>query len=290
MPGAVTAQFALARTQVQANRRAQLRAKAVSILPTRQHAPSIRRSVRVGALRVEAEAESSNPIEQVKDQYTYLTNSVPPLATAVSVPIIALSLLCKAITGSGFPGFVPGLVEGISFLVLPIGLGSFIPRAQEILAEGNYDAQIVLDTLSRPNPQIIGLKGNATQRVDSFDADPNTALGMQLIDLRKQRDMKANESADQKAARAKMNDELAAVAIAVGKSLTEEDVAKFQENQSQGIDLTKQKVTETIAESITAANYDEDITKYDEQDLGDKLDLSSNAVASGTPTATGKKE
>jgi hypothetical protein len=54
------------------------------------------------------------------NQYKSITMSIPPLLSAGAIPIVALSLLCKAATGSGLPGPL-GLVEGLAWLALPLG-------------------------------------------------------------------------------------------------------------------------------------------------------------------------
>ena len=44
--------------------------------------------------------------------------------TAAAVPVVGLSLLCKTVTGHGLPGDVLGAIEGVSWLVVPLGAGS----------------------------------------------------------------------------------------------------------------------------------------------------------------------
>ena len=53
-------------------------------------------------------------------QYQAITLSIPPVLTAGALPVVALSLLCKAATGSGLPGPL-GLVEGLAWLTVPLG-------------------------------------------------------------------------------------------------------------------------------------------------------------------------
>ena len=52
--------------------------------------------------------------------YEAITLSIPPVLTAGALPVVALSLLCKAATGSGLPGPL-GLVEGLAWLTVPLG-------------------------------------------------------------------------------------------------------------------------------------------------------------------------
>jgi hypothetical protein len=62
------------------------------------------------------------------NQYKSITMSIPPLLSAGAIPIVALSLLCKAATGSGLPGPL-GLVEGLAWLALPLGAPAHATRA-----------------------------------------------------------------------------------------------------------------------------------------------------------------
>lgn len=46
-----------------------------------------------------ASGDGGIDVEKVKATYTQVTNSIPPVVTASTVPVIGLSLLCKLITG-----------------------------------------------------------------------------------------------------------------------------------------------------------------------------------------------
>lgn len=54
--------------------------------------------VRRSRLAVRA-ANDGIDIEKVKETYSKITNAIPPVATAATVPVVALSLLCKTLTG-----------------------------------------------------------------------------------------------------------------------------------------------------------------------------------------------
>jgi len=63
--------------------------------PVRSCAPHrVRRQV----VAVRASDKNIN-LEQIKETYVKITNSLPPVVTAATVPVIALSLICKALTG-----------------------------------------------------------------------------------------------------------------------------------------------------------------------------------------------
>jgi hypothetical protein len=66
--------------------------------------------------QVRASAGGFDPVKQ----YQAITLSIPPVLTAGALPVVALSLLCKAATGSGLPGPL-GLVEGLAWLTVPLG-------------------------------------------------------------------------------------------------------------------------------------------------------------------------
>jgi len=104
------------------------------------------RARRVVSVRAAAD-EGFSPAA-LKSKYDELSQSVPPLLTAAAIPVIALSLLCKAATGSGLPGAL-GLVEGLSYLALPFGLPNFLPRVGEIASGGDFSSDAVLAILSR---------------------------------------------------------------------------------------------------------------------------------------------
>jgi hypothetical protein len=74
--------------------------------------------------------------------------SIPPILSAGAIPVVALSLLCKSLTGSGLPGPL-GLVEGLAWLTLPLGAGALLPRLGEIVKGGDFSQATVLEILGR---------------------------------------------------------------------------------------------------------------------------------------------
>ena len=67
-------------------------------------------------------------MKDAMEKYNEITYKIPPVLTAAAVPVVALSLLCKTVTGHGLPGTLLGSVEGLSWLVLPLGAGSLAPK------------------------------------------------------------------------------------------------------------------------------------------------------------------
>jgi hypothetical protein len=74
--------------------------------------------------------------------------SIPPVLSASAIPVVALSLLCKSVTGSGLPGPL-GLVEGLAWITLPLGAGALLPRLGEIVKGGDFSSAAVLEILGR---------------------------------------------------------------------------------------------------------------------------------------------
>jgi hypothetical protein len=111
--------------------------------------------------------KNTTPLQQVRAdgmsdamaKYNDITNKIPPVLTAAAVPVVALSLLCKTVTGHGLPGDILGAIEGVSWLVLPLGAGSLLPRLGDIGSAGDIGGVIKagLNTsgeFSLPNPQL----------------------------------------------------------------------------------------------------------------------------------------
>ena len=71
-----------------------LRPARALVAPRRAH-PARRHQV----VSVRAADKQGIDIEQIKDTYVKVTNAVPPVVTAATVPVIGLSLLCKTLTG-----------------------------------------------------------------------------------------------------------------------------------------------------------------------------------------------
>lgn len=96
------------------------------------------------------------------------------------------------------------------------------------------------------------------------------ALGAQIADFQAVRAAKAKETPEETAAREKINAECAELAKQIGKKTSEADLASAKTEE----ELKGQNVMETIANSITAENADEDLTKMSAEDL-DKKNLST---------------
>ena len=45
------------------------------------------------------------------DKYNEITYKIPPIVTAAAVPVVAVSLLAKTLTGHGLPGTLLGSIE-----------------------------------------------------------------------------------------------------------------------------------------------------------------------------------
>ena len=46
-------------------------------------------------------------MDDIMKKYNEITYKIPPIVTAAAVPVVGLSLLCKAVTGHGLPGTLP---------------------------------------------------------------------------------------------------------------------------------------------------------------------------------------
>ena len=220
--------------------------------------------------------------------YDEITYKIPPLVTAAAVPIVALSLLSKGLTGHGLPGTFLGALEGASWLVLPLGAKSFWPKAQDIARLTEKTPENVLKVLQTEGRAYGGFgedsRGkNATERLNSIskEVDPNSPLGQQMADIARQKAEREKETPEQKAAREKLKAELAASALGMANKKTKEFEAEADTKGKDG--LLSKPVTETLKDSMTVENYDVDVTKYDDKALGSKLNLSSTNVEMGVP-------
>lgn len=237
------------------------------------------RSVRVADSRrarlvVRAAADGGFDLEAAKKKYQEITYSIPPLLTAGTVPVIGLSLLSKALTGHGLPGTLLGGIEGLSWLILPLGAGSFLPRVSEIVSGGDFSQQRLLAILGRDT------RGeSASERVGKISeaVDPNSPLGMQLMDLEKAKRERETETPEQRAARERKRAELARMALGVGKKISADDVSKAAAEGSRE-QLLSQPVTQTLAQGMTVENYDMDVTRMSDEQLA-KVNLSTPKVA-----------
>ena len=79
----------------------------------------------------------------------------------------------------------------------------------------------------------------------------------------------------------KSEKELAAQALGLGNNISKDSESEADEKGRDG--LLAKPVTQTLKESMTVENYDEDITKYDDKALGSKLNLSTTEVEKGAP-------
>lgn len=243
------------------------------------------RARRAGVARA---AQDDFSPEKLMKKYDEITYKIPPIVTAATVPVVGLSLLCKALTGHGLPGTLLGSIEGISWLVLPLGAKSFWPKAQDIARLSEKTPEAVLKVLQTEGRAYGGFgedsRGkNATQRLNSIanEVDPNSPLGQQMADIARQQAEREKETPEQKAERERLKAELAASALGMANSKTKE----FEEEaDTKGKDgLLAKPVTETLKDSMTVENYDVDVTKYDDAALGSKLNLSSTDVEKGVP-------
>lgn len=226
--------------------------------------------------------------EKIMQKYDEITYKIPAVATAASVPVVGLSLVCKTLTGHGLPGTLLGSVEGISWLVLALGAKSFWPKAQDIARLGEKSPENVMKILQAEGRAYGGFgedsRGkNATERLSAIskEVDPNSPLGQQMADIARQKAEREKETPEEKAARERLRAELAAAALGMANNKTKEFEAEADTKGKDG--LLSKPVTETLKDSMTVENYDVDVTKYDDKALGSKLNLSSTNVEMGVP-------
>ena len=238
-----------------------------------------RASVKVRAAEFDA--------DELAKKYEEVSNKIPPILTTATIPIVGVSLLSKTFTGHGLPGTFLGALEGVSWLVLPLGFGSLYPRLADIFNEGSYEPAKMLEMLTKERTyEKYGADSrgkNATERVANISGkvDQNSPLAEQMADLKKQEEELAKETPEEKAAREKLRAELAASAIGMANSKSKSDEA---EADKKGRDsLLSQPVTQTLKENMTVENYDVDVTKFDDKALGSTLNLSATDVEKGAP-------
>ena len=226
--------------------------------------------------------------EKIMQKYDEITYKIPAVATAASVPVVGLSLVCKTLTGHGLPGTLLGSVERISWLVLALGAKSFWPKAQDIARLGEKSPENVMKILQAEGRAYGGFgedsRGkNATERLSAIskEVDPNSPLGQQMADIARQKAEREKETPEEKAARERLRAELAAAALGMANNKTKEFEAEADSKGKDG--LLSKPVTETLKDSMTVENYDVDVTKYDDKALGNKLNLSSTNVEMGVP-------
>ena len=225
-------------------------------------------------------------MDDIMKKYNEITYKIPPVLTAAAVPVVALSLLCKTVTGHGLPGTLLGSIEGISWLVLPLGAGSLAPKLGDLGKAGDVSEAIKILTTEGRAYGGFGEDSrgkNATERLNAISksVDPNSQLGLQMADIEKRKKELEAETPEQRAAREKLRAELAAEALGLGKSTSSDSEKEADEKGCDG--LLAKPVTQTLKESMTVENYDEDITKYDDKALGSKLNLSTTEIEKGAP-------
>jgi len=227
-------------------------------------------------------AEKSFDVDEALAKYKEISYKIPPIASAATLPVISLSLLCKLLTGHGLPGTLLGSIEGISYLLFFVGAGSLLPRVSSIIAGADYSTDAILEVLQAPDDGSSGK--DATSRVFGATTAKNSPLAEQMADLKKRQAEKAAETPEQKAAREKLKAELAATVIGNAKESAEEYI------KEQGTDdkLLKKSATQTISECMTQENFDKPINEFSDDDLNDKVNLSKSAIEAGAPTVVGK--
>jgi len=250
-------------------------------MSSRVAAPAALRTSAVTGRRAQGMSVRADAMKDAMDKYNEITYKIPPIVTAAAVPVVAVSLLAKTLTGHGLPGTLLGSIEGVSWLVLPLGLGSLAPRLGDVGKAGDFGE--VVKILTQEGRAYSGFgedsRGkNATERLASIteSVDPNSPLGQQMADIAKRKAALDAETPEQKAAREKLRAELAAEALGLGKSISSDSEAEADEKGRDG--LLAKPVTQTLKESMTVENYDVDVTKYDDKALGGKLNLSSPDV------------
>ena len=228
----------------------------------------------------------ADAMKDAMDKYNEITYKIPPVVTAAAVPVVGLSLLCKAVTGHGLPGTLLGSIEGISWLLVPLGAGSLMPRLGDVGKAGDFGEVIKILTSESRAYQGFGedARGkNATERLASISksVDPNSPLGQQMADIEKRKKELESETPEQRAAREKLRAELAAQALGLGQNISDDSEKEADEKGRDG--LLAKPVTQTLKESMTVENYDVDVTQFDDKALGNKLNLSSPDVEKGVP-------
>lgn len=155
-------------------------------------------------------------VDEALRKYKEISYKIPPVVSAVTLPVITISLLSKIITNHGLPGSFLGTVEGVSYLVFLLGAGSLLPRLSAIVAGGNYDVEEIMKVLTAEDDGAMGL--SATDRVMKSTGAKGSPLAEQQADLLKRQAEKDAETPEETAARLELKAKLAAMAIANYKS------------------------------------------------------------------------
>lgn len=97
----------------------------------------------------------------------------PPIVTAATLPVIALSLLSKTITGHGLPGTLLGTVEGLSYLALPLGFEALAPRLKTFFTNKDLSYESLLQCLTEEREdKRPGDTMSARERIALLRPDP----------------------------------------------------------------------------------------------------------------------
>jgi len=237
------------------------------------------------AMVVRAE-EKSFDFEKALQTYKDISYKIPPVVSAVTVPVVLVSLLAKTLTGHGLPGSFLGAIEGVSWLVFLLGAGSLLPRASSIVSGGDYSMEAILEVLKAETDGSQG--GSATDRVYNSVATKNSPLYAQMEDLKKSKAERESETPEQKALREKTKADLVATVLSNAKK-SQDKYLEEDAKKAEGKKMASQKATETIGECMTQENFDKPISEYSDDDLNDKINLSSNkGLESAAPTTEGK--
>jgi len=239
--------------------------------------------VAMGARRVMVVRAEEISVEKALQTYKSISYKIPPVVSAVTVPVVTLSLLVKTITGSGLPGTFLGTIEGVSWLVFLLGAGSLLPRASAIIAGGDYSMDAMMEVLTAESDGSEGK--DATSRVYNAAVPKNSPLAAQMEDLKKRKAEKEAETPEQKAERERVKAQLAAMVLQNAQNNQDE----YSKEKGTDEELLKQPATATIGECMTQENFDKPISEFSDDDLNDKLNLSAKeGLEAGAPSVVGK--
>lgn len=97
-----------------------------------------------------------------------------PIFTAATLPVIALSLISKTLTGHGLPGTFLGTIEGISYLALPLGFETLAPRLKSFFSGKELSYERLYQCLTEEGQQQRrpGDTMSARERIEFLKPDP----------------------------------------------------------------------------------------------------------------------
>lgn len=97
----------------------------------------------------------------------------PPVVTAATLPVIALSLVSKTITGHGLPGSFLGTIEGLSYLALPLGVEALAPRLKTFFNNKDLSYEKLVQCLTEEaTEKRPGETMSARERIALLRPDP----------------------------------------------------------------------------------------------------------------------